>query len=46
MHEVDAELRGILTVREVEVLGKALMRIHEHFTPESRIQEEVASGRS
>jgi MarR family transcriptional regulator, transcriptional regulator for hemolysin len=45
VHEVDAELRGILTVREVEVLGKALMRIHEHFTPESRIQEEVGRGR-
>ncbi len=29
--EVDRELRSLLTEREVEVLGKTLMRIHEHF---------------
>lgn len=29
--EVDGELRSLLTEREVEVLGKTLMRIHEHF---------------
>jgi MarR family transcriptional regulator for hemolysin len=29
---VDRELRALLTEREVEVLGKALMKIHEHFT--------------
>jgi MarR family transcriptional regulator for hemolysin len=28
---VDGELRSLLTEREVEVLGKTLMRIHEHF---------------
>jgi MarR family transcriptional regulator for hemolysin len=40
VHEVDAELRAALTAREVDVLRKALARIHEHFA------EEVASGRS
>ena len=29
--EADRELRSLLTEREVEVMGKALMRIHEHF---------------
>jgi DNA-binding MarR family transcriptional regulator len=29
--EVDRELRALLTEREIEVLGKTLMRIHEHF---------------
>jgi MarR family transcriptional regulator, transcriptional regulator for hemolysin len=29
--EVDRELRDLLTEREVDVLGKTLMRIHEHF---------------
>ena len=29
--EVDRELRSLLTEREVEVLGKTIMRIHEHF---------------
>jgi MarR family transcriptional regulator for hemolysin len=28
----DAELRSILTEREIDVLGSALMRIHDHFT--------------
>jgi MarR family transcriptional regulator for hemolysin len=40
VHEVDVELRGALPAREVDVLRKALGRIHELFT------EEVASGRS
>ena len=30
-HEVDEELRGILTKRDVEVLGRALPRIHAYF---------------
>ena len=30
--DVDAELRSLLTEREVDVLGKALMKIHDHFT--------------
>jgi DNA-binding MarR family transcriptional regulator len=42
VHEVDTELRGILTAREVEVLGRALMRIHDHFTE----QQEVTDGPS
>jgi DNA-binding MarR family transcriptional regulator len=29
--EVDRELRSLLTEREIDVLGKTLMRIHEHF---------------
>jgi MarR family transcriptional regulator, transcriptional regulator for hemolysin len=29
--ECDGELRSLLTEREVEVLGKALTRIHEHY---------------
>jgi DNA-binding MarR family transcriptional regulator len=28
---VDRELRALLTQREIDVLGKTLMRIHEHF---------------
>jgi MarR family transcriptional regulator, transcriptional regulator for hemolysin len=38
--QFDAELRSLLSERQVEVLRTALSRIHEHFT------EEVASGRS
>jgi DNA-binding MarR family transcriptional regulator len=30
--EVDAELRALLSTREIQVLGTALMRIHDHFT--------------
>lgn len=30
--EVDGELRTLLTGREIDVLGKTLMRIHDHFT--------------
>jgi DNA-binding MarR family transcriptional regulator len=30
----DTELRSLLTEREIEVLGKSLMRIHDHFTDE------------
>jgi MarR family transcriptional regulator, transcriptional regulator for hemolysin len=40
VHDVDAELRAALPAREVDVLRKALTRIHEYFA------EEVASGRS
>jgi hypothetical protein len=29
--DVDVVLRALLSEREVEVLGKTLMRIHEHF---------------
>lgn len=29
---MDAELRALLTPREVEVLGDVLMRLHHHFT--------------
>ncbi len=29
---VDAELRSFLTKSEIDVMGKALMKIHDHFT--------------
>jgi MarR family transcriptional regulator, transcriptional regulator for hemolysin len=38
---VDAELRSLLTEREVDVLGKALMKIHDHFTAVKEDEEEV-----
>jgi DNA-binding MarR family transcriptional regulator len=41
--EVDAELREVLTAREIEVLGTALMRIHDHFAEKDEPQE-VRSG--
>jgi MarR family transcriptional regulator for hemolysin len=51
VHEVDDELRGILTKRDIEVLGRALPRIHAYFEqrehPESiSTSQEVVSGRS
>jgi MarR family transcriptional regulator for hemolysin len=45
VHDVDTELRGILTKRDVEVLGRALTRVRAYFT-ESTTEREVASGRS
>jgi MarR family transcriptional regulator for hemolysin len=39
VHEVDAELREALPARDVDVLRRALSRVHEHFA------EEVANGR-
>jgi MarR family transcriptional regulator for hemolysin len=39
VHDVDAELRGILTKRDVEVLGRALPRVHAYFD-----RQEVASA--
>ena len=41
--EIDAELRALLS-SEVEVLGRALLRIHEHFTAIK--QEEARDGRT
>jgi MarR family transcriptional regulator, transcriptional regulator for hemolysin len=38
---VDAELRSLLTEREVDVIGKALMKIHDHFTAVKEDEEEV-----
>jgi len=38
VHELDDELRGILTKRDVEVLNRALPRIHAYF--EQRALEE------
>jgi len=32
VHQVETELRGILSAREVDVLGRALLRIHDHFS--------------
>ncbi|MGZ8752993.1 MAG: MarR family winged helix-turn-helix transcriptional regulator [Acidimicrobiia bacterium] len=40
--EIDGELRALLAPREVDVLGKALLRIHEHFG--SLKQEEDGDG--
>jgi MarR family transcriptional regulator, transcriptional regulator for hemolysin len=40
VHALDDELRGILTKRDVEVLGRALGRIHAYFD-----QQEVSDGR-
>jgi MarR family transcriptional regulator, transcriptional regulator for hemolysin len=39
--QVDAELRSLLTEREVDVLGKALMKIHDHFTAVKEDEEEA-----
>ena len=44
VHEVDTEMRGILSARDVEVLGRALLRIHDHFTAQDA--KETAHGRS
>jgi len=41
VHALDDELRGILTKRDIEVLSRALPRIHAYFTHD----EEVADGR-
>jgi DNA-binding MarR family transcriptional regulator len=38
--EMDGELRELLSPREVEVLGRTLMRIHDHFNqPKDELQE-------
>jgi DNA-binding MarR family transcriptional regulator len=37
VHEVDAELRGILTKRDAEVLARALPRIHTYFAHEEEV---------
>jgi len=34
VHELDDELRSVLTAREIDVLGKALNRVHAYFTSE------------
>ena len=39
----DVDLRSVLTDHEVEVLGDALLRIHEHFT--TLAGEEASRGR-
>ena len=44
MHAVDDELRGILTKRDAEVLGRALPRIHAYFDQDDQVQ--VPSVRS
>ncbi len=41
--KTDAEMRELLTAGDVEVLGKSLLRIHEHFT--TLKQKEDAHGR-
>jgi DNA-binding MarR family transcriptional regulator len=40
VHEVDAELRSVLSAREVHALLHGLTHVYEHFS------EEVASDRS
>ena len=42
VHEVDDELRGILTKRDIEALSRALPRVHAYFDKE----QEMAHGRS
>jgi MarR family transcriptional regulator for hemolysin len=44
--EMDAELRELLSPREVEVLGTSLMRIHDHFTQTKAEPQEVRGGRA
>jgi DNA-binding MarR family transcriptional regulator len=44
VHAVDDELRGILTKRDAEVLGRALPRIHAYFDQDDQVQ--VPSVRS
>ena len=39
----DADLRSLLTDHEIEILGEALLRIHEHFT--TLAGEEATRGR-
>ena len=41
--KTDAEMRALLTNREADVFGKALERVHEHFTDLK--QKEDADGR-
>src|SRR4051794_36507055 len=42
--EMDGELRELLSPREVELLGTALMRIHDHFAETKDEPQEVRSG--
>jgi MarR family transcriptional regulator for hemolysin len=42
---IDAELRSLLTAREVEMLGDVLMRIHDHFTAVKQHAEEERRAR-
>jgi DNA-binding MarR family transcriptional regulator len=42
--EMDRELRELLSPREVEMLGGALMRIHDHFTEAKDEPQEVRGG--
>jgi MarR family transcriptional regulator, transcriptional regulator for hemolysin len=44
VHEFDDELRGILTKRDAEVLGRALPRIHAYFDQDDHVP--VPAGRA
>jgi len=44
VQELDAEMRSVLTSREVDMLKRALPRITAHFSQES--QEEVPRARA
>jgi MarR family transcriptional regulator for hemolysin len=39
--QLDVELRSLLTEREVDMLGKVLMRINEHFSAVGHDEEEA-----
>jgi MarR family transcriptional regulator for hemolysin len=48
VHELDDEIRGILTKRDIEVLGRALPRVHTYFEQralDEHKKKEVADGR-
>jgi DNA-binding MarR family transcriptional regulator len=42
--EMDGELRALLSPHEVELLGTALMRIHDHFNQTKDEPQEVRGG--
>ena len=41
VHELDDELRGILTKRDVEVLSRALPRVHAYFDQQEHARTDV-----
>ena len=45
VHEVDDELRGILTKRDAEVLGRALPRIHAYFDQDDQMHAPSSRAR-
>jgi len=47
VHDLDDELRGILTKRDIEVLSRALPRIHTYFEQRAhdKTKQEVSDAR-